>query len=142
MSHSSSSPAVASAGKRRLSHAIEERQTKRTHREPESRSQTLFFGLELEFACPALDESIGEGGEHDYLRQCHSIYENLASELTDRGRETVISLVVRHDQFSSNGMGEESHLSWGAAAVGKARQSDTQRATRLSPDIPTVVPLQ
>ncbi|RSL84021.1 hypothetical protein CDV31_016759 [Fusarium ambrosium] len=71
------------------------------------RPQTLFFGLEFEFACPALDESIGEGGEHDYLRQCHSIHGNLASELSATGRKVAINLIVRHDRFHSKGMGEE-----------------------------------
>ncbi|KAL6355071.1 hypothetical protein LRP88_11548 [Fusarium phalaenopsidis] len=108
MSHSSSSPPAASASKRRRrTHAMDERQIKRTRGELENRSQPLFFGLELEFACPALDESIGEGGEHDYLRQCHSIYEILASELNATGRQVAIDLIVRRDQFPSKGMGEE-----------------------------------
>ncbi|KAL6353989.1 hypothetical protein LRP88_12679 [Fusarium phalaenopsidis] len=108
MSHSSSSPPAASASKRRRpTHAMDERQIKRTRGELENRSQTLFFGLEFEFACPALDESIGEGGEHDYLRQCHSICEILASELNVTGRQVAIDLIVRRDQFPSKGMGEE-----------------------------------
>ncbi|RTE75426.1 hypothetical protein BHE90_010108 [Fusarium euwallaceae] len=108
MSYSSSSTPAASTGKRRRpTRAMDERQIKRTRGEVENRPQTLFFGLEFEFACPALDESIGEGGEHDYLRQCHSIHGNLASELSATGRKVAINLIVRHDRFHSKGMGEE-----------------------------------